>query len=73
MAYEYLYERVERLKEKPFDAAEVMKMLNKADIYPLHLRVDNTTGQIIVYFERSLDKREKEALDEFFKKLFIGW
>jgi hypothetical protein len=73
VSYEYLYESVEKLKDKPFRADEVMRLLNEAGIYPIHLRVDNAFGQVIAYFERELTKKEKEELNEGMKKIFKDW
>jgi len=73
LKYEYLYEKVDKLNEKPFKADEIMKILNGSGIYPIHLQVNNNIGQILVYFDKELDKKEQERLGEIFKKLFKNW
>ena len=73
MAYEYLYPHVEKLKDKPFRADEVIKVVEKAGFNPIAVRVDNTLGSVFVYFERELNAKEKEKLDEAIEKMFKEW
>ena len=72
-AIEFLYEKVENLKDKPFKADEILKMVEGSGLKPTVVRVDNERGTIIVYFERELQKRERENLDDLFKKFFKSW
>lgn len=71
--YEYLYPRVEMLKEKPFKADKILEMANKTGLNPTIVRVDNALGQIIFYFENPLKPKEKKALDELVNNLFKEW
>jgi uncharacterized membrane protein len=73
VSYEYLYERVERLRERPFRAEEVMRRLNEAGVYPIAVRVDNDRGQVVAYFAAELGRKEKAALDEAMKRIFREW
>jgi F0F1-type ATP synthase delta subunit len=50
-----------------------MKTLNQAELFPLHLRVDNHTGQVFVYFDEELNKKEKSRLDEIINEVFKRW
>jgi hypothetical protein len=72
-AIEFLYEKVEKLKDKPFKADEILKMVEGSGLKPTVVRVDNARGSIIVYFERELQKGERENLDDLFKKFFKNW
>lgn len=73
MAYEYLYPKREKLLNKPFRAPDIMKLVEEADLKPLHIKVDNMVGQIIIYFEAPLSAKEKRKLDEVIEKLFKEW
>jgi hypothetical protein len=72
-AIEFLYENTEKLKDKPFKADEILKMVERLGLKPTVVRVDNARGNIIVYFERELQKNERENLDGLFKKFFKSW
>jgi len=73
MAYEYLYPKPDKLKDKPFKADELMKMVVDAGFKPTALRVDNDRGSVVVYFTGELGKKEKKALDELMTDIFKGW
>ena len=73
MSYEYLYPKVERLREKPFKADEIMRTVEEAGFKPIQLKVDNVLGQVVAYFEGELGKKKKKALDELFSNLFKKW
>jgi len=73
MAYEFLYPHVERLRDKPFKADEVLKVVEKAGLNPIAVRVDNALGSVFVYFERELNAKEREKLNEAIDKFFKEW
>jgi hypothetical protein len=73
MIYEYLFPQIEKLKDKPLRSDEIMKTLNQAELFPLHLRVDNYTGQVFVYFDEELKKKGKSRLDETINEIFKRW
>jgi len=73
MAYEFLYPHVERLRDKPFKADEVLKVVEKAGLNPIAVRVDNALGSVFVYFERELNAKEREKLNEAIEKMFKEW
>jgi hypothetical protein len=73
MSYEYLYPKPDKLKDKPFKADELMKMVVEAGFNPIALRVDNDRGSVIVYFTGELDKKMKKSLDELMADIFKGW
>jgi hypothetical protein len=73
MSYEYLYSRPDRLKEKPFDAGELMGMVMKAGFNPITLSVDNGKGSVVVCFTGELGDKEKKALDGIMTDIFKGW
>jgi hypothetical protein len=73
MAYEYLYPKPDKLREKPFKADELMEKVVEAGFKPTALRVDNDRGSVIVYFAGELDKKEKKALDELMTYIFKSW
>jgi len=72
-AIEFLYEKVEKLKDKPFKADEILRLIEENGIKPIVVRVDNARGSIIIYFESELHKREREILNDVFKKFFKSW
>jgi hypothetical protein len=73
MIYEYLFPQIEKLKDKPLRSDEIMKTLNQAELFPLHLRVDNHTGQVFVYFDEELNKKGKSRLDATINEFFKRW
>jgi len=73
LAYEYIYPRPDKLKDKPFKADELMKMVVDAGFNPIALRVDNDRGSVVVYFTGELGKKEKKALDELITDIFKSW
>ncbi|MEM1868549.1 MAG: hypothetical protein QXU90_00345 [Acidilobaceae archaeon] len=70
MSYEYIHPDVELLKQKPLRADHVMKLVEEAELKPIAVRVDNATGQLFFYFDKPLDKEDKEKLDKLVEKLF---
>jgi hypothetical protein len=73
MIYEYLFPQIEKLKDKPLRSDEIMKALNQAELFPLHLRVDNHNGQVFVYFDEELNKKGKSRLDATINEIFKRW
>jgi len=73
MIYEYLFPQIEKLKDKPLRSDEIMKALNQAELFPLHLRVDNHNGQVFVYFDEELNKKGKSQLDATINEIFKRW
>jgi hypothetical protein len=73
VSYEYLYPKTDKLRDKPFKADELMKIVVDAGFNPIALRVDNDKGIVIVYFTGELDKKGKKALDELMADIFKGW
>ncbi|MEM0121261.1 MAG: hypothetical protein QW688_07490 [Thermoprotei archaeon] len=73
MSYEYIHPDVEALKRKPLGADQVMKLAEEAGLKPIVVRVDNATGQLFFYFEKPLEKEDKEKLDKLVEKLFREW
>ena len=73
MSYEYLYPRVERLREKPLTSDHLMRRAIEAKLNPLAVRVDNNTGQVFFYFKAELDKEAKKTLDKLIDEAFRGW
>jgi len=73
LAYEYIYPKPDKLKDKPFKSDELMKMVVEAGFNPIALRVDNDKGSVIVYFTVELDEKGKKALDELITDIFKGW
>jgi len=73
MSYEYIHPDVETLKQKPLRADQVMKLAEGAGLKPIAVRVDNATGQMFFYFDKPLEKEDKDKLDKLVEKLFREW
>lgn len=70
MEYEYIYPDVERLKKNPLKADHIMRLAEEAGLKPIVIRVDNNSGQIFFYFDKHLEKEDKEKMDKLVDKLF---
>lgn len=71
--YEYLFDMPELLKEKPLDAAYIMKRAVDSKLAPTAVRVDNEKAAVFFYFNQPLEKDQKKALDSMVKELFQEW
>lgn len=70
MEYEYIYPDVEKLKKNPLRANYIMQLAEEVGLNPIVTRVDNNSGQIFFYFDKHLEKEDKEKLDKLVDKLF---
>lgn len=73
MSYQYLFEKTDKLALKPLKSDNIMTILNQKGIHPIQVTVDNILGNIIVYFNETLDRDKKKLLDETMNKLFKEW
>ncbi|MEM4975710.1 MAG: hypothetical protein QXT64_00120 [Desulfurococcaceae archaeon] len=71
--YEYIFDMVELLKDKPLDAARILEAVAKPGFKPLAVKVDNERGQVVFYFSNPLGREEKSDLDLLVKKIFQEW
>ena len=73
MSYEYLYHDVKKLKDKPFIATDILKMIEGQGYKPTAVSVDNNFGSIKIYFNQPLDEKEKKKLDEIMSEFLAKY
>ena len=73
MSYEYIYPKPDKLRDKPFRADELMKIIAESGFNPIALRVDNDRGSVVIYFAGELGEKEKKTLGELMADIFNGW
>lgn len=73
MSYEYLYPKVEKLKDKPFIATDVLRVIESWGFKPIAVSVDNNLGSIKIHFDTPLTDKEKKKLDEKMNELLTKY
>jgi len=73
MSYEYLYTKIEKLKDKPFVAIDVLRVIESWGFKPIAVSVDNNLGSIKIHFENPLTDKEKKKLDEKMDELLKNY
>jgi len=73
MSYEYLYPKIEKLKDKPFVAIDVLRVIESWGFKPIAVSVDNNLGSIKIHFENPLTDKEKRKLDEKMNELLKNY
>jgi len=73
MSIEFLHPKVERLAEKPFIAADILRVVESWGFKPIAVSVDNSRGVVMIHFEKPLNERERKKLNEKMDELLRNW